>query len=396
VSNRKLIFVLAAVAFIDMTAIMALSPFFPEIAADLNTSVALLGQTQMAMYLVAAGLGLFIGPLSDHYGLRRTMVASALLLATGTIVTGLATDYWLLLLGRIPTGLGVMGAISMAVVASRLPQEERRDGLGWVVGAMPLAAIVGVPMLAFIAYHSSWRVSFFALGSVGVLLAVLIWRMVPEDPPLPASTLQMRAILKSYTPVVADRSLLLLFLADFLRGITWSGMMTYIAAYFIQEYGVSLQQYGVILFGGGLAYLSGTRFGTGRFPYMGMSSLAMISTLMVALSVTFLLASIWPLFVIVILLLITGFVGGLAFTVQTILISEQSSAGRGLTMMLRKVGVSLSGAIGAGSGGALLSLGGYPVLGIGLSGFAVFAAVVVFLVTRVPSPVPVEPSVSAD
>jgi ribose transport system substrate-binding protein len=87
-SYRNLVIVLAAVTFIDMTVVMALSPFFPNIAIELNTTVAALGQIQMATYLTGAMLGLLIGPLADHYGLRRVMIASALLLASALASSG--------------------------------------------------------------------------------------------------------------------------------------------------------------------------------------------------------------------------------------------------------------------------------------------------------------------
>ena len=46
----------------------ALSPFTPRIAADLHTSVPLVGQISTLMILTSALLGLVIGPVSDHIG----------------------------------------------------------------------------------------------------------------------------------------------------------------------------------------------------------------------------------------------------------------------------------------------------------------------------------------
>lgn len=56
---------------------VALTPFFPAIARDLGTSVALLGQIP-AVSMLVAGLGLVVGPLADHSGHRRLLVLGSL------------------------------------------------------------------------------------------------------------------------------------------------------------------------------------------------------------------------------------------------------------------------------------------------------------------------------
>jgi MFS transporter, DHA1 family, inner membrane transport protein len=395
-SYRNLLIVLAAVTFIDMTVVMALSPFFPNIAIELNTTVAALGQIQMVTYLTGAMLGLLIGPLADHYGLRRVMIASALLLALGNIATALATEYWVLLLSRIPAGLGVLGAVAMAVAATRFPQEKRRDGIGWVVGAMPFAAIIGTPALASIAHYTHWRMSFVVLGAICLLLAGLIWRSVPHDAPFPETKLHLGDVFRAYVPILGNRPLMLLYLSDVLRGVTWFGFLTYLAALAIQEYGLSLQQFGLLMFGGGSAYLVGTRLGIGRFPYMGLRTLLYSSISLMAISGALMFALVLSLPLFVALVLICGLMGGLSFTIQTIFISEASSGGQGTTMVLRKSGISASGAIGAGAGGALIAVGGFPLLGLGLGGFALLAAVSVLLATRASVPAPVEPAIGGE
>jgi MFS transporter, DHA1 family, inner membrane transport protein len=395
-SYRSLVIILAAVSFVDMTVVMALSPFFPDIAAELNTTVAALGQVQMATYLAGAMLGFLIGPLADHLGLRRAMVVAALLLALGNIATALATEYWVLLLSRIPAGLGVLGAVAMAVAATRFPQEKRRDGIGWVVGAMQFAAIVGTPVLASIAYYSHWRMSFVVLGAICLLMAGLIWRAVPHDAPLPETTLHLGDVFRAYMPILGCRPLMLFYLADVLRGVTWFAFLTYLAAFAIQEQGLSLQQFGALMFGGGSAYLAGSRLGTGRVPYLDLRTLLYLSISLMASSGVLMFALVLsrPLFVL--LVLVYGFMGGLSFTIQTIFISEASPGGQGTTMVFRKSGISASGAIGAGAGGALIAVGGFPLLGLGLGGFALLAAVSVILATRTHVSVSVEPAIGSE
>src|SRR6478736_8628335 len=81
-SSRWFVLSLALAAFVNMTGSLALGPFLAPVAGELGTSVALLGQIPSLTMLLAAGLGLIVGPLADHYGYRRTLILSLLAVAT--------------------------------------------------------------------------------------------------------------------------------------------------------------------------------------------------------------------------------------------------------------------------------------------------------------------------
>jgi predicted MFS family arabinose efflux permease len=64
-------FALILAPFVAVLSLMALGPFLPSMAADLNTSVGLLGQIPALMNLVAALMAIIVGPVADQYGFRR-------------------------------------------------------------------------------------------------------------------------------------------------------------------------------------------------------------------------------------------------------------------------------------------------------------------------------------
>ena len=90
-SATRLVAILALAAFVNMMGALALGPFLPVVADDLGTSVALLGQVPSLMMLLAALLGLAIGPLADRYGFRWTLVIGLLTVAIGALGTALTT-----------------------------------------------------------------------------------------------------------------------------------------------------------------------------------------------------------------------------------------------------------------------------------------------------------------
>ena len=84
-------------AFMAALNFFAPTPFYPQMAHDLQTTVPLLGQVVTLMSLISAGLGLLAGPLADRYGYRWPLVIGLLAIAAGLLGTGLAPIFPVLL-----------------------------------------------------------------------------------------------------------------------------------------------------------------------------------------------------------------------------------------------------------------------------------------------------------
>jgi MFS transporter, DHA1 family, inner membrane transport protein len=395
-SNRSMISVLALSSFTGITALMLMNAFLPAMAEEFNTSVAAIGQINTATYIIGALIALIVGPLADHLGLRRTIVAVALLIGISGFATALASGYWTLLLSRVPAGLGVLGAIAVAIASAHLPAEERRKGIGWVISAIPLAAILGLPGFTLIAHYSSWRVAFAVLGLSLFLTAWLLWRFVPADPPVSNSRFSLEAVLSAYRPLLSYPPSVFLYLADILRGLTWFGILIYLSAFFIDELGLTLQDYAGFMVIAGSAYFLGTRLGDGGIARISLGVLFYSSTALMAVSGAIAFINPFATPVVLLLLVVFGFMGGIAFPSMTILISETSRAGQGTTMVLRQSGVNVSQAGGAAIGGALLVVGGYSMIGLGLGGFALLSAVAVVFSARTAAEMPSAAATGSD
>jgi MFS transporter, DHA1 family, inner membrane transport protein len=381
-SNPKMIAVLAFSCFTGITALLLMNSFLPVIAEDFGTSVAVLGQINTATFILGAAIALILGPLADHVGLRRTIVAVAILIGVSGFATAMATGYWTLLLSRIPAGFGVLGAIAIAIASAHLPAEERRKGIGWVISATPLSAILGLPVFTLIAYYSSWRMAFVALGLALWLTAWLLWRFVPADPPISDERFRLSSVLRAYHPLLSYPPSVFLYIADILRGLTWFGILVYLSSFFINELGLTLQDYAGFMVVAGIAYFLGTRFGDGVIRRVSLGMLFYGATAVMAVSAAIAFVNPFPIPGILVLILIYAFMGGVTFPAMAILISETSRAGQGTTMVLRQSGMNVSQAGGAALGGALLVAGGYSMLGLGLAGFGLLSIVAVTLSTR--------------
>ena len=74
---------LCLAAFLASLNFFAPTPFYPQMAHDLRTTIPLLGQVVTLMALLSAGLGLVVGPLADRYGFRWPLVIGLLAIAIG-------------------------------------------------------------------------------------------------------------------------------------------------------------------------------------------------------------------------------------------------------------------------------------------------------------------------
>src|SRR5262249_51498504 len=146
-------------AFFAALNFMAPTPFYPQIAADLRTTVPLVGQIVTLMAFVSAGLGLVVGPLADRYGFRWPLVVGLLTIAMFFLGTGLTSTYPVLLAVGILSGLGDALAYSLpfAIAATYFQGDAQRRAIGWTIGALTTAPMVGIPLLTALAAVSSWR-----------------------------------------------------------------------------------------------------------------------------------------------------------------------------------------------------------------------------------------------
>jgi predicted MFS family arabinose efflux permease len=172
-----------ASTFLSLLINLALGPFLPEIARDLDAPIALLGQVPALIAAGAAVLGLVVGPLADHYGLRRALLVGLAAGAVLAVGTSLATTVLVLL------GVSVFGAVARAVVSpvasalsgAHFEGDWLRRAVGIQLSATLGAAVLGVPLLTGAAYFVGWRGAFLALAALVGLVVLLIPRIVPAD-----------------------------------------------------------------------------------------------------------------------------------------------------------------------------------------------------------------------
>jgi MFS family permease len=167
-----------------------LPPLFASGAANgLNAFLGLPPKLLFGIALTVNPLGLLIGatllgPLSDRYGRRRILLATAFGAAAGHALTAWALvleSFPLFVLARFATGLlEGNGSVCRALIAEKFSGAERARGLSLVNGAFHLGWLVG-PMLAGLTLGFGIVVPFAAAIGALVLAGVLAALAFPRE-----------------------------------------------------------------------------------------------------------------------------------------------------------------------------------------------------------------------
>lgn len=363
--------------FVTQLATFALSPFLPFVAADLGTTVAVLGQIPALAFFAAAVLGLVVGPLADQLGHRRTLVAGVAAASVGAVLTALAPSLLVLVpvavVGAVGRSIGL--PVAQAVVGTRYAGAALRRGLGLIQATGTLAPIVGVPLVTAIGAVAGWRSAFLALGVLGGVAIVLMLWLLPSDgrggeaarqgrpAGRPDGAPAGRFSVAAFAPIVADRPTLWLYGSSLARNLGVWAFVMYLGAYLVQVHELSAAEVGWAFTATGLGNFAGSMATGGPLGRIPLRVLAVAAPLVIA-------ASLGPAVMlpsglgVVVLMLVVGFVGnGVSIVAHNTLLVSESPAGRATTTSLNQTCMSLGGAVGGSVGGLLLATGGFPALG---------------------------------
>ena len=359
----------------------AFAPLIPEIARDLEVSVALVGQVS-TVSLATIGLGSIVtGPLADHFGHRRTIVTGLAGGVVAALLFAAAPSYPALLAAGFVGGIAfsMVHGVSFGTVVASFTGDVQRRALGITQAVVTSSGIIGAPIVTLIASFSSWRATFVVMAGILAVSLVAVIRLLPEGRVFSGDRLSMARVLAAYPPVLRDSATRNLYLAAMLRAIGFGGPMIFISAFLIEQHGFTLRQAGLALMATGvgifLGNLSGGGGWLGRFDLRHAYALSTTSlgfgwlaVLVLDISGIVAVAGIVAIF----------FVAGISYISRLALLGATSKGSSATTMGLNTAILGLGNAIGTAIAGLLLALGGYTLLALALPLFSVASALCVW------------------
>jgi MFS family permease len=246
-----------------------LASFANWIVPDLglsNTQFGLLtGLIFIFFYSVA---GVFMGVLADRVNRTRLIAAGLALWSALTALSGMAKGFASLAIPRLFIGVGesIMTPTAMSLLADRFPSSRLGFASGVYYMGVPIGVAASLFVVAYLEPLLGWRGCFYALGAVGLVLAVVMFFMkeTPRRHEVEAQAKQEEAVQR---PSVKEmlQTLLQAFknspalLMTVLGGVAFHfvlGAATFEQLWFVEERGFDRSEIaelsGWLAFGGGI------------------------------------------------------------------------------------------------------------------------------------------------
>src|SRR5437660_1084381 len=169
------------IASLNMTLV---APALPTIVAELG------GLADYTWIPISAMLASTIvvpiaGKLSDVYGRKPLYMTGVIVFAVGSLLSGLAPNFWFLVFARFVqgAGMGFLMPLSQAIIGDIISPRERGKYQGMMGASFGLASIVGPAAGGFITQYYSWRWLFFVNLPFAALtlLVVALYMHVPNE-----------------------------------------------------------------------------------------------------------------------------------------------------------------------------------------------------------------------
>lgn len=336
-------------------------PEVPEMVAILQTTPQMV-QWTLSIFMIVCGAGqLFIGPISDEFGRRRTILGSICIFTLGSLACALAPNITLLILARALQGLGACGMSggSFAVVRDTASGTSSAKMFSYLEGAIGASPLLAPTIGGYLIYSFGWRAPFYFLTVFGLLtLLLMIWKLEETHPPEHRIKFDL-ALFKRYKTLLLNHE----FVA-FSFG-TAAAMACFFTFFSVSPYiliellDVPMQHFGRYFGFIGLIYVISCFFSAKIVDYWGVTTTALTGTL---------------------LLIVSGMV-------MLVWYYGWGLSTMGLTLPLIFFGIGCAMAMGAGAAGALENFGHFAgaasaVLGASqfLISFAVGSLVMLFSV----------------
>ncbi|WP_052094593.1 multidrug effflux MFS transporter [Pseudohaliea rubra] len=257
--SPRLLALLAALAALGPLSVDMYLPAMPGMMRAFDTDIAHMHLTASAYLWGFAIFHLACGPLADRFGRRPVLIGGTLLFIVASLGCAQSTGVLELAYYRFVQGIGACVGPTLARTIARDVYGPTRAAraLSLIAMLMALAPAVapglGGVMLRFV----PWPSVFLFLAGYAVVIAVLVFRYLPETLPLRQS-LHPLAIARNYGELIVHP----FFLAVSIAGaLVYAGLLAYLTAsgfVFIDMLGVPLPWFGLIFLTSVVGYMSGS------------------------------------------------------------------------------------------------------------------------------------------
>jgi predicted MFS family arabinose efflux permease len=228
-----------------------------------DSGIAFLTGTALALFYVLFGFPL--SWLIDRYSRRNIIAISVIVWSAMTTASGLAMNYWQLLVSRIGVGVGEAGGTpgASSLLSDYFPASQRPMALTIFALGASIGAWVGADVAGQLADTYGWRTVFLLLGIPGIVFGLLIFLTVRE--PMRGQLDRNKSEVSpsfgaTFKYLLQQRSAVHVMLGSALTALWGWGLIWWTPTFLVRNFGMTAGEAGIFtgpmhLVGGSLATL---------------------------------------------------------------------------------------------------------------------------------------------
>ncbi|MEJ1181013.1 MULTISPECIES: MFS transporter [unclassified Pseudarthrobacter] len=154
----------------------------PEVAADFQVSEATAGWL-ISGYALAVVVGaLLLTAAVTRFERKPVLAVLMVLFIAGNLISALAPDYSMMMIGRIVAALahGAFFGIGAVVAADMVAPTKKAGAIAIMFTGLTAANVLGVPFGTMLGQAAGWRSTFWAITVIGIISLVGILTLVPK------------------------------------------------------------------------------------------------------------------------------------------------------------------------------------------------------------------------
>ena len=353
--------VLFVTMFASQASLLVLTAILPDLAASFGVATATAGQARTLAAVAGGVTALALGRLGRYLGVRQLLLVGLGLVAVGSLASALAPNLATFACAQAAIGAAAAILLSAAVAAAGEWAEagERARVLSWALLGQPAAWVAGMPLIGAISQFG-WRYAWVAVPLAASLVALPAVALGPgrfARVPRAAGAAPTQT-----TPVWRRPPVARWAIGELMAQSGWGATLVYAGALFIQSYGLSTGEAGLLLGAAALGYFPGTLLARRHAERHARTLLIVLG--LAAAAGTALLGLVRPspaaslvLFAVCMAAIGGRTIAGSAFGL------DAAPDQRVAVMSVRAAAVQFGYLLGAASGGVALAAGGYGLLG---------------------------------
>ncbi len=260
-----LILILGLLTAIGPFSIDMYLPGFPNIAADLNTTVAHVALS-LSSFFIGISFGQFLyGPLLDRYGRKKPLYIGLSLYVLASAGCAFASTADMLIAWRLLQALGGCAGMvaSRAMVRDLFPVEENAKVFSMLMLVVGVSPIIAPTVGGYLSASVGWRYVFAVLTGMSVLILAAVHFSLPESRrPDRSISLKPKPIIKGYAVVLKEPQF---YTYAFTGSVAAAGLYAYISGspyVFMKLFKTTEQEYGWIFAFAALGLILSTQVNT--------------------------------------------------------------------------------------------------------------------------------------